>query len=105
MENTATINEAVEVFKILGDKTRLKILLLIDKEDTCVCDLVSTFGMSQPAISQHLRKMRDSELIKENKRGQWNYYQTNKSDSMYFLIKEILSKISFSEESVEIVAK
>lgn len=105
MENIATIDEVVEVLKILGDKTRVKILLLIDKEETCVCDIVNTIEMSQPAISQHLRKIRDSGLIKENKRGQWNYYQTDKNSSMYFLVKDILSKISITEQPLRRASK
>lgn len=97
MENTATINDIVDVLKILSDKTRLKILLLIDKEEACVCDIVNALGMSQPAISQQLRKMKSSGLIKENERGKWNYYHVNQKSSMYFLVKEVLSKVSFSE--------
>ncbi|MCX7749126.1 MAG: metalloregulator ArsR/SmtB family transcription factor [Clostridia bacterium] len=97
MENNALIDDAVEVFKILGDKTRVKILLIIDKEETCVLDLVNALDISQPAISQHLRKMRRLGFVQESKSGKWSYYKTDKNNFMYFLLKDILSKISISE--------
>jgi ArsR family transcriptional regulator len=74
---------------------------MIDKEETCVCEIINTIKMSQSAISQHLRKTRGSELIKENKRGQWNYYQTNKSSSMCFIVKDVLSKMPITEQPLK----
>ncbi len=63
-----------EIYKALADKTRLHILALLAQDEFCVCELVSIFDMSQPSISQHLRRLRQTGLIKERKTAQWVYY-------------------------------
>lgn len=64
----------VEFYKAMADKTRLRILALLQIEELCVCELTEILGMSQPAISQHLRKLKNAKLVKERKEGQWVYY-------------------------------
>lgn len=64
-----SIKEAAAVLKLLGDKTRLGIVSLLSEQECCVCEFVEIFNISQPAISQHLRKMRDLGIVKEQKKG------------------------------------
>lgn len=94
MHNTAPIDEVVNILKILGDKTRLKIMLLIDSKEMCVCDMADTLKASQPDISQHLRRLRVSGLINENRKGKWSYYRVNRDSPMYFMVKEVLSNVN-----------
>lgn len=68
------MDKAAKLFKLLGDPTRLTMLKLLQSHDCCVCEFVAIFEMSQPAISQHVRKLKDAELIKESRRGQWIFY-------------------------------
>lgn len=70
----AAIDEMAGWFKLLGDKTRLTIVSLLKERELCVCELVELLQTSQPNISQHLRKLKDAELLREMKRGQWVYY-------------------------------
>ena len=62
--------------KALGDPTRLQIVDVLRQYGgkTCVCDLEPLFGISQPALSKHLRKLRDVGLIDVERRGVWAYY-------------------------------
>jgi ArsR family transcriptional regulator len=83
-----SIHEAAEKLKLLGDKTRLTILTLLKEREWCVCELVEILDMSQPGISQHLRKLKDQGLVKESKRGQWVYYSLNVENTPY--IKSVL---------------
>ncbi|WP_227779449.1 ArsR/SmtB family transcription factor [Paenibacillus sp. P13VS] len=83
-----SIQEAAEKLKLLGDKTRLTILTLLKEREWCVCELVEILEMSQPGVSQHLRKLKDQSLVKENKRGQWVYYSLNVENTPY--IKSVL---------------
>lgn len=71
------IEQAASLLKLLGDKTRLTMLRILLEQDCCVCEFVEIFQASQPAISQHLRKLRDAGLVKENRRGQWMIYSLN----------------------------
>jgi ArsR family transcriptional regulator len=63
--------------KLLGDKTRLTMLSLLKDREWCVCEFVEIFDISQPGISQHLRKLKSQDIVKEDRRGQWVYYSLN----------------------------
>ncbi|UOF90033.1 metalloregulator ArsR/SmtB family transcription factor [Fodinisporobacter ferrooxydans] len=63
--------------KALADPTRLKIVALLKLRDFCVCELVPIFGISQPAISKHLNRLKVSGFVREMRRGQWVFYSLN----------------------------
>jgi ArsR family transcriptional regulator len=71
------MDEMVEDFKMLADKTRLTILTLLKQKELCVCEIVDILNMSQPRISQHLRKLKSARLVSVKKKGQWVYYSLN----------------------------
>jgi ArsR family transcriptional regulator len=77
------IQVMAENLKLLGDKSRLTILALLKEQDLCVCDIVEFLEMSQPSISQHLRKLKSAGLVNEKRRGQWVYYSLNIQDKPY----------------------
>lgn len=84
------IEKAAVIFKLLGDKTRLSMVKILDSHDCCVCEFVEIFKVSQPAISQHLRKLKDMGIIKETRKSQWIIYSLNKNSDYYRLIQDIL---------------
>ncbi|MGY4111773.1 ArsR/SmtB family transcription factor [Aeribacillus sp. SP014] len=94
------IEKAAHVLKLLGDKTRLTIMAILKKRECCVCELLEVFDMSQPAISQHLRKLKDAGLVKEDRRGQWIYYSLNPENELYDFIQEILQHIPDQTENI-----
>lgn len=62
--------------KSLADDTRLRCMLLIqDKGELCVCELMSALQLSQPKISRHLAQLRQNGLVIDRRQGQWVYYQ------------------------------
>jgi ArsR family transcriptional regulator len=63
-----------EVYRALGDPTRLHILALLKVREACVCELVELLPVSQPAVSQHLRKLRQAGLLIERRHKYWTYY-------------------------------
>jgi len=63
------------IFKALADELRLlALLLIIDQETLCVCELTEAFEVAQPKISRHLALLREAGLLKAERRGQWVYY-------------------------------
>lgn len=72
-----TIEEMSSLLKIVGDKTRLAILGYLKEKELCVCDLVDLLDMSQPGISQHLKKLRVAGIIHERREGTWAYFRLN----------------------------
>lgn len=63
-----------EIFKVLGDPTRVKILYTLLQEELCVCDIASLLGMTNSAISHQLRLLRNLKLVKFRKEGKMVYY-------------------------------
>lgn len=95
------IDKASMVLKLLGDKTRLSMVKLLEKNDCCVCEFVEIFDVSQSAISQHLRKLRDLGLVKEKRKGQWIFYSLNRDSELYDLLMNVLSFIPSQDERIE----
>lgn len=100
-ETTIELEEASHVLKLLGDKTRLTLVGLMHHHECCVCEFVEILEMSQPAVSQHLRKLKDAGLVKENRRGQWIFYSLNKETKAYPLIQDIISHIPDQNNKLE----
>lgn len=90
LKTTMEIDEAAVILKLLGDKTRLTMMKILEDHDCCVCEFVEIFKASQPSISQHLRKLRDIGLVQESRKGQWIFYSLNKKNAYYPFVKEIL---------------
>jgi len=65
----------VQLLKALADPTRLKILKLVLDAELCVCELQELLQISQPAVSQHLAKLKTAGLVQERKAGMWRYYR------------------------------
>ncbi|HYH02370.1 MAG TPA: metalloregulator ArsR/SmtB family transcription factor [Bacillota bacterium] len=63
-----------EIFKVLGDETRTKILYLLAHQTLCVCDLAEVLEMSLPAVSHHLRLLKALRLVKYQRDGKMVYY-------------------------------
>ncbi len=63
------------VCRALGDETRLQILALLRVRELCGCELVDLLGISQPAISEHLRRLKDAGLVVDDRRGMWVCYR------------------------------
>lgn len=76
VENSAeAFSKMASVLSLAGNEVRLKILYLLEEEkELCPCDLSDILSMSIPAISQHLRKMKDGGIIRNRKDGQTIYY-------------------------------
>ncbi|SDQ08884.1 transcriptional regulator, ArsR family [Virgibacillus subterraneus] len=87
------IDSAALILKLLGDKTRLTMVKILDNHDCCVCEFVEIFKASQPSISQHLRKLRDVGLVKEERRGQWIFYSINKNNEYYPFVEQLLEQL------------
>lgn len=72
------ISRTSRILNLAGNETRLKILYLVKTETkVCVCDLSDILSISISAISQQLRKLKDSNLLRSEKIGQTIYYHIN----------------------------
>ncbi len=69
------MQDAVEFFKILSDSTRLRILLLLNQRELCVCQMMGALGMPQPRVSQQLALLKRAGLVAPYRNGKWIYYR------------------------------
>lgn len=99
------IERASQILKLLGDKTRLMMMKLLQGNEYCVCEFVAIFKASQPAISQHLRKLKDAGLVKESRRGQWIHYSINKESDDYDFVQSLLDYLPSQEGYLEELEK
>lgn len=86
-----TIDHMADILALLGNKTRLTILALLKERELCVCELVDILHISQPAVSQHLQRLKAHKIVQEDKRGQWVYYSLRQQDNV--LINNVLENI------------
>jgi ArsR family transcriptional regulator, arsenate/arsenite/antimonite-responsive transcriptional repressor len=106
MEQTVIeIERMSQILKLLGDKTRLTIMGILKQRECCVCEFQEVFHTSQPSISQHLRKLKDAGLVKEERRGQWIYYSINTKTDLYELIEDILNHVPDQDEKIQTIIK
>lgn len=63
-----------DIFKVLSDITRLKIVLALMEHELCVCDICEIVGYSQSAVSHQLRILRNTHLAKFRREGKQVYY-------------------------------
>lgn len=104
MKETKTMVElekASSILKLMGDKTRLSMLKLLHKNECCVCEFVAIFNVSQSAISQHLRKLKDVGLVNENRKGQWIFYSLNTKNEAYEFIQSLLDFIPDQDQKIK----
>lgn len=77
-EVEGSIDRLVNILKLAANDVRLKILYLLSQEHKlCPCDLSDILDMSVPAVSQHLRKLKDGGLVRTKRDGQTIFYSLN----------------------------
>lgn len=69
-----TYLELAELFRALGDSSRAKIVYSLLQQELCVCDLAAVVGLSESAVSQHLRILRNLRLVRSRREGKVVYY-------------------------------
>ena len=74
MPSDAVVQAMAETFKLLGDPTRLRIVLALSFGELCVCDIAETLGTTRTAVSNHLRLLRTMRLVRQRREGKLAFY-------------------------------
>lgn len=93
LQTEEDLEEMAQLLKLFGDKTRLTIFSLLKVRELCVCELTDLLHVSQPAISQHLRKLKLAGLVKEKKVGQWVHYSIREPKNTERLLMHIIDTL------------
>ena len=81
------IQPLADVFKVLGDPTRLRILRVLMNQEVCVRDIADELGMGQSAVSHQLRILRDARLVQFRRDGKTVYYSL--ADAHVFTLRDV----------------
>lgn len=71
---TKAMERLALTFKIMGDPTRLNIIMALRGGEMCVCDIAAYIGISESAVSHQLRRLRELSLVRSRRDGQVLYY-------------------------------
>lgn len=71
------VQELADLFKVLGDPTRIRIVQQLLNKEMCVTDIAEAMGMGQSAISHQLRVLRQARLVAFRKEGKTVFYSLN----------------------------
>ncbi len=91
-DNATEFNQLSNIVGLIGNGVRLKLVWLINQEQFCVCDLADILQMSVPAISQHLRKLKDVGIVETFRNKQTIYYSITSTKKL--IVNHILNLIS-----------
>lgn len=91
----------LELFmKAAGDGTRLQILQQIAGGPVCICDLTPLVGLTQPAVSQHLKRLKEAGMVTGEKEGRWTYWSLEETHPLHGVLVDLLSRLPAPERTV-----
>ena len=70
----ATIDGLTEIFRVLGDPTRVRILDALSRSELCVGDLATRLGVTESAVSHQLRLLRSTRIVRARRDGRMMFY-------------------------------
>lgn len=93
LDNINDFQAVAEIFKQLGDTTRIRIFWLLCHQEECVLNISALLEMSSPAVSHHLRPLKTSGLIISRRDGKEVYYRaadTRQSRLLHQMIEQVM---------------
>lgn len=93
-----TATRMAELFKALADPTRVRIISLLAEAEVCVGDLCLALGMSQPAVSHHLKLLRLLRIVRTRKEGRHVFYALL-DDHVHTLFRQAFAHVEHEEQS------
>ena len=84
------MEELEDILKAMADEKRLRIIKLLEQRPLCVCEIAFVLGVTQPAVSKHLKKMREAGIIDSKQDGFWtNYYLKRENAYVKVLLRNV----------------
>ncbi len=89
-----SLKELTDLFKVLSDATRLRLINLLRTQSLCVGDLQVVLGLSQPTVSQQLAVLRGAELVRAERQGHKICYSLSRSPFLNYPLGRFLSEVA-----------
>lgn len=90
------------IFKLLSDETRVRMLMILDRKELCVCQLMGVLGISQPLVSRNLSLLDKGGFLEDRREGKLIFYKVRgKLDAMTEKVMEVLRDMFAGEELIQ----
>lgn len=86
------MTDLTNIFKVLSDETRLRMLMLLHMDALCVCELCGILELSQPKVSKNLSKLRDMNIVTDERKEKFVFYSLKKEHPMLMSILDEIDK-------------
>jgi len=77
------MKQLVNLFKLLSDESRLRVILLLAQDKLCVCEITGILDLPQPTVSKALSKLRDLDLVMDERSEKYIYYSLKNDDVVF----------------------
>ncbi|MBU1141199.1 MAG: metalloregulator ArsR/SmtB family transcription factor [Firmicutes bacterium] len=81
-----------DIFKVLADETRVKVIQILTTENRCACQILEAFKIGQSTLSHHMKLLTESGLVIAEKEGKWVYYRLN--EEKFLALRAFFEKIN-----------
>jgi ArsR family transcriptional regulator, arsenate/arsenite/antimonite-responsive transcriptional repressor len=95
------LEQALRLFRALGDETRLRLIDRLREGEQCVCDLTDELEAGQSRLSFHLKTLKDAGVVTDRRDGRWVYYALN--PEMFEVLEGIVSELKPSRRGLRVL--
>ena len=92
MPDTSSIEQLADFYKVMGDTTRLKLLMALETGEFCASDLANVSQTTRSAVSHQLKTLKSNKLVKSRKEGKTVYYSLD-DEHIHSVLKVALEHI------------
>lgn len=88
------MSKLINFFNAMSDETRLRIMVLLEQSELCVCQICGVLNLSQPKVSKHLARLRDLGFVTDERKERFVYYSKKVDDlAISCLLEQIVRQI------------
>lgn len=91
------MREFMDVSKALADENRVRVMMVLQDQELCVCQLIEVLGLAPSTVSKHMSILRQARLVVARKAGRWIHYRRNDSDAD----EHIAEALAWLDESLQ----
>ncbi len=96
------MNEFLKVMKALSDKNRVKIVKMLQQKEMCVCEVQKALGVSQPAVSKHMKILENAGIVTHRRDGLWVNYSLSEGRENRYVSTILGSLRHWLEDDLEV---
>jgi ArsR family transcriptional regulator len=89
-----------KTLKALADRSRLRIINMLNEKSMCVCEITEVLGLSQSTVSGHLRVLKEAELVEDEKDGLWVEYRLSRDSKFNDAVLTLLLETMKSDKKL-----